>query len=158
MLLDVIETIKEENKSHSIYTNKKIQIYSTPVTDFITDNIRDHLRRLYERGVLSKETYSEVCGDGNIEYNLEVIRRTREIENGEDELLYPPVLQNLEKDPADLTPERDINDDDIDDDKLPPNNQDYNAAEIAAILEGAPYSQPSDLPDSIKNNMVVNKK
>ena len=58
-------------------------VKSSPCTTFIDSNLRDHYRRMYERGVLSKETYVEVCGDSQISYTTEVKGRMGEIERGE---------------------------------------------------------------------------
>ena len=95
LLSDVITTIKIENSSkHPKYLNQDIELHAPPVKQFVTDNLRDHFRSLYDRGLLSKETYMEVVGDFDID--IEVKKREKEIEDDLDVTMYPPIIQNQE--------------------------------------------------------------
>ncbi len=101
MIYDVIEKIKQENKSaHPKWMNAKIKISSTPIKDFMDDKLREKLRSVYDRGGLSKRTFVEVVG--GCDYDLEVSRRKEEQKKKEDDkykyTMCAPVVQNVEKD------------------------------------------------------------
>ena len=105
MLEDIIKVIVERNigKHPKFFSdNNNIQLRHAPVKEFIGDSIRDHLRSMYDRGTLSKQTYNDVVGD--IDLDVEVKRRKQETKGGLDEEMYPPVISNTEVKPADLTP------------------------------------------------------
>lgn len=105
LLEDVVKVIIEKNvKNHPklFGENANIQLHYSPIKDFINDSLRDHLRSMYDRGILSKETYGEVVG--GIDLDIEVVRRKQETKEDLDEILYPPQIQNTEAKPADLTP------------------------------------------------------
>lgn len=105
LLNDVIQTIIDKNKeNHPKYFGESstISLHYAPIKTFITDSIRDHLRSMYDRGVISKQTYTEVIG--NVDIDIEVNRRKQETDNDLDTILYPPIIQNTEAKFADLTP------------------------------------------------------
>ena len=142
LLSDVIETIKIENKEkHKKYMNEEIELHYPPIKQFITDNLRDHFRSTYDRGLLSKQTYIEVIGDFDLD--IEKKRRVNETEENLDTILYPPITQNQEGKgidiegvpPIETTPP----------DKVGPEKKNYKA-----IYEEAPYKDNKDLPDSVK--------
>ena len=182
LLSDVMTTIKERNLDiHRKYFADKIQLHYTPIRQFIDDSLRDHLRSMYDRGVLSKQTYAEVIG--GVDYDIEVTRRLQETKAGHNIVMYPPLIQNREDIP-DLTLEELP-------DKTGPEAKNYkgtlevkkaickdcqhefdveitpefskeklkcpkcekNNIELSEILEEAPYKKVSDLPDSVKNNL-----
>jgi cation transport regulator ChaB len=98
LLKDIILTIIIENKaSHPKYFSDKqsLAIRNTPVKAFMTDEYKTMLRSLYDRGVLSKQTFVEVVGETC--YNEERDRREQEEERGDNETFYPPVIQNMEQ-------------------------------------------------------------
>jgi cation transport regulator len=101
LLLDVIYVVKERNaQKHPKYVNEEIELHHTPVKDFISDSIRDHLRSMYDRGVLSKETYAEVVGD--VDLDIEITRRTQETKDDLEVKMYPPIIDNREGTGIDL--------------------------------------------------------
>ncbi len=105
LLEDVMKVIIDRNvKNHPklFGENANIQLHYSPIRDFINDSIRDHLRSMYDRGVLSKETYGEVVG--GVDIDIEVKRRKSETKEDLDEIMYAPVIQNTENKPADITP------------------------------------------------------
>lgn len=125
LLIDVLKTIAEKNTdSHRKYFNSDIQIHATPIKAFIDQNIRDHLRSMYDRGCLSKQTYMEIVGEG-IDFTIEVQRRKNETKDNLDETLYPPITQNTEQQLADLTPFQKEN---IPEDKLGPEKKNFKSA------------------------------
>jgi hypothetical protein len=95
LLSDIMIVIKDKNvKSHPKYFGEKIQLHYTPIEDFINDNVRDHLRSCYDRGVISKQTYTEVVGQ--VDFDIEVTRRKQETADNLDKELYPPIINNQE--------------------------------------------------------------
>jgi len=95
LLTDILYTIIEVNKtSRPKWMNNEISLYTPPIVEFMDDKVKAMLRSLYDRGTLSKRTFTELIGEVN--YDLEVQRRKDEKTKGEDESMYPPVIQNIE--------------------------------------------------------------
>jgi hypothetical protein len=100
LLENVLFVIADRNKAnHPKYFSEKIELHYSPIKEFITDNIRDHLRSCYDRGVLSKETYTEVMG---VDLDIEVTRRERETDKKLEVKMYPPIIDNKEGTGIDL--------------------------------------------------------
>ena len=78
-----------------------MQLHYTPIKAFIDQNLRDHLRSCYDRGVISKQTYAEVVGQ--VDIDIEATRRKTEKEEKLDDLFYPPVITNQEQHPNDTS-------------------------------------------------------
>ena len=95
---DILYTIVDENsRAHPKYFKgeKVIRLHATPVKEFISDNLREHLRSAYDRGDLSKRTYtSVVC---NLDFDVEVNRRKEEYKNNIEVLMYPHIINNQEQ-------------------------------------------------------------
>jgi len=100
LLVDVIkEIIARNDTSHKKWMNEEIDISSTPIASFLDDPARQILRSLYDRGLISKRTASEVLGE--VDYDIERQRRKAE-EVNDMETMYPPVVQNVEGQPSDF--------------------------------------------------------
>ncbi len=98
LLEDVVKTFIQRNaKKHPKWASAKIEVQCPPVKTFMDDKFRQMLRSLYDRGGLSKRTFVEVVGDLN--YDLEVSRRKEEKENGDDKIMFAPIIQNTGQDP-----------------------------------------------------------
>jgi len=98
LIKDLILSIIIENKAtHPKYFSDKqtLEVRHTPVKAFMTDDYKSMLRALYDRGVLSKQTFVEVVGETC--YEEEVERRMQEEKRGDNVTLYPPVIQNMEQ-------------------------------------------------------------
>jgi len=95
---DLIQTIIEKNKAnHKKWMKADIKIINTPIKTFMDDKAKAMLRSLYDRGAISKRTLVDVVG--NLDFDLEVERREDEAEEGLEETMYPPVIQNMENTP-----------------------------------------------------------
>lgn len=93
MINDILVTIKEKNiDDHKKWMNIDVELKSTPIKDFITNEIRQVLRSVYDRGKLSNRTFAETVA--NVDYDEEVRRREEEHELGHDEKMFAPVVQN----------------------------------------------------------------
>jgi len=142
LMKSVILTIITENKSaHPKYfsSKKTLDVRHTPVKAFMTDDYKVMLRSLYDRGVLSKQTFVEVVGETG--YNEERDRRLQEEKNDDNEIFYPPVIQNMEQHPNDpegeAVPDVDKDEKEITPDKQGPEAKNYNQS-IFATNEALP--------------------
>ncbi len=125
LLNDIIQVIIEKNNSkHRKWMNAEIKIQSTPVKAFMNDKFRQILRSLYDRGSISKRTLTEVCGE--MDYDLEVLRREEEKKEGHEKKMYPPVTQNIEKD---VEPKKD----DVPGDKKGIEKKNFNNSKLVVI-------------------------
>jgi cation transport regulator ChaB len=99
---------------------------------------------MYDRGVISKKTYAEVCGAGDVDFEVEVQRRKDEAKAGLKKTMYPPVTQNQEQynDPGDEPvagpdAKTDSNGKPVPTDKQGPEAKNYKGAvpeDVAAVL------------------------
>jgi len=95
LLYDIVYTIVEKNKiAHPKYFSSELKINTSNVKAFIDDSLRDHLRSMYDRGLISKQTYAEIVG--SVSFEIEVSRREKETKDELDDTMYPPVIQNQE--------------------------------------------------------------
>jgi cation transport regulator ChaB len=94
ILNTLLYLIAEKNDSHIKYNASKLYISSSPVRSFMTDEFKEKLRTLYDRGLLSKRTFVELVGEGD--YETEKFRREKEEKSGDSITMYPPITQNQE--------------------------------------------------------------
>lgn len=144
LVSDVMRVIVMKNKSaHPKFFSEanKIQLHYNPIKDFISDSIREHLRSMYDRGVLSKQTYSEVVG--GVDIDIEVSRRTKETKDKLDDTMYPPVIQNMEA-VLDANKPQPKNED------IPSDKQGIEKKNYKGETEDIPYKNNDELPDSVK--------
>jgi hypothetical protein len=96
LLNDIIQTIIEKNaSSHRKFATSDIHIYTSPIMPFIDDKIRAQMRSMYDRGVISKQTYAEVCG-ADVNFPIEIQRRQNETDKDLDIKMYAPIIDNRE--------------------------------------------------------------
>ena len=95
LLSDVVRLIVDKNKDkHPKKTAISTIVNSSPMVEFHTDDFKSMLRALYDRGLLSKETAVELIGE--IPFSVELERRENEKQEGIEEKMYPPVINNME--------------------------------------------------------------
>lgn len=165
LISDVITTIKLENiNKHRKYMNEDITLHYPPVKQFITDSLRDHFRSAYDRGLLSKRTYTEVIG--NFDLDIEIKRRTTEKVEKIEDILYPPIILNQENKEDEVLPIKKENvpldkqgiekinfKSNIDDIEI---YQGTDCEFVEALenfiktYEDAPYKTNTDLPEAVK--------
>lgn len=175
LLMDIVKEIIERNDTkHKKWMNESIEIASSPIKDFLDSDAAQMLRSLYDRGLISKRTATEILGD--IDYDIERQRRIQEEENGDTLSMYPPVVQNIEGQPVDiLNPEATIPQDtkeDVPPDKKGPEKKNYNNSSVdvrniepyagteqefvealydfSKEYEEAPYKRNADLPPAVR--------
>lgn len=95
ILMEVISLIEERNrqKHPKLFSEKgKLVIVNSPLRINV-DQILDALRSGYDRGISSIETYQEILG---LDPVTEKERRKKELEDGDEDLFYPHLIQNRE--------------------------------------------------------------
>jgi len=93
LLHDIMKEIAVRNKKK--WKDVKINITASPLIDFITDEGKTLLRSLYDRGVLSRQTIVTLLGETDFE--TEVSRLKYERKNKLDEVMFPPVITNIDE-------------------------------------------------------------
>jgi len=170
ILIPLVFKIKDKNEENKKYINKKFYITSSPVKAFLTDGFKDRIRQAYDRGTISKKTFTELVGE--VSFENEVYQRKEETKQGLDETLYPPIIDNREGAGLDVQGQEPINKIGKNGKEIPPSKQGiekkiYNIGAIEeteipekieeqeanpedARLEGAPYQNIKDLPPEVK--------
>jgi len=149
MLLEAISLIEQKNKgSHGkIFSDKgKLIIVNSPLKINI-EQMLDSLRQGFDRGPMSIQTYQETLG---LDPQTEKERRKKELENGDEKLFFPHVINNVEKDsaPDNISPSKPKNDKKILPDRQPGTPEVENfKAEVP--LEMATYTHDS-YPEYLK--------
>jgi cation transport regulator ChaB len=138
ILLDVINLIITKNKGdhRKFFTDSRtIKVVNSPLKINVNE-ILDYIRSGFDRGVLSIQSLVESMG---FDFETEVERRKKELENGTEDLMYPHLTQNLENSPDRATPAKPR-----DDKKLPqpakkgtPEAKNFKAEEEVVVIEEA---------------------
>jgi hypothetical protein len=95
ILLEAIYLIEERNKNahKKLFSDKgNIIIVNSPLRINV-ENLLADLRSGFDRGSMSIQTYQEILGLDPI---TEKERRQKELENGDEDLFYPHLIQNRE--------------------------------------------------------------
>ena len=100
ILKQLLVLIKQKNSDHIKYNNSGLYISASPVKTFMTDDFKDKIRMLYDRGGVSKRTYIELVGE--VDFDTEKYRREKEAKDGTEFIMYPPITRNDEEKGIDL--------------------------------------------------------
>ena len=149
LLTEIVKQIREKNRGK--YTvNDKVEVQSGIIPAFLTDEMRTLIRSWYDRGLVGRKSALE--NTTGLNFETQVKERGIERKQKLDTLMYPRLTQNLEKDPADLTPDTE----DIPDDKKPgtPESKNYKNAceETECIVE--PMKTIRSLPNEIRDELT----
>lgn len=156
IMKELLLLINDKNENHTKYNNVTTHIVSSPVNVFISDEFRNSLRLLWERGKLSNQTYCEVVGQ--INYKTEISRREKETKDGQGYTMYPQITNNMEDKGLDIIgeepikKEEDKNGKPIPTDKLD-DPEKYNIGKKQLV--GAPYPTIESLPDNVKKKLSL---
>lgn len=151
ILLEAIYLIESRNKVYHrklFSSSGKIIVVNSPLK-INTEKILDAIRSGFDRGGLSIESYVETLG---FDYATEKEKRQKELENGDEDLMYPHLIQNREDIPDRMgipaKPQNPKNED---------QNKKKNTPETKTItskleneLEIAPYNTNEDLPQYLQ--------
>ena len=158
LIKDILLSIIIENqKTHPKYFSDKnsLEVRSTPVKAFMTDDYKTMMRSIYDRGGLSKRTFVEVVGETS--YGQERDRRIQEVERGDDVIMFAPVIQNQEQT---RSPEEDpgkpvttVKNENTLPDRTGPEAKNFDNSSLEQggeiEFEQAPYDKNKDLPSNI---------
>jgi cation transport regulator ChaB len=151
MLLEAISLIEQKNKgSHGkIFSDKgKLIIVSSPLRINV-ENLLSDIRSGFDRGGISTQSYVETLG---FDYITEKERRKKELENGDEDLMYPHLIQNQEAVPDRMSPAKPKDTTKLEDQNKKKNTPETktNTAELKDNLEIAPYKNNEDLPQHLQ--------
>jgi len=150
LLYDMLKEVVKINKPiHPKYFKNltKIRIIKTPLKAFWTQDFREFVRSLYDRGLLSYATTLESYG---FDLETEVARRGNESKDGLEILLYPPVTQNREGTGEDATDPNIEEEEKITPDKKGIEKENFKSTS----LEDSKYKKVTDLPPRVKDHMT----
>ena len=88
----VATKLNKEKQTKNFIRDLTLDVSSGSVNEFLTNELMGHFRNLYDRGILSRRTYAELNGNGYVDLTREVNRKREE--KPEDNLFFPPVIQN----------------------------------------------------------------
>jgi len=157
ILTELVYRIIEENEGHRKYINSDFFITSSPVKSFMTDDFKEKIRQLYDRGCVSAQTAIELIGE--VDFRTEVHRREKEAKEGIELVLYPHLIDNKEDVGIDLpgkpSTKKDTDEEDIPDDKTDPIEKKEYDIGAEKILANASYKSILDLPQKAKSNLSL---
>jgi len=110
VLEEIVQLIQEKN-SDKYTANDTVSVQPGIIKAFLTDEMKTLIRSWYDRGLIGYKSALEATTA--LKFETQIKERKREIQEKINQICYPRIIQNLEKDPADLTPQ----DDDVPDDK-----------------------------------------
>lgn len=143
--------IAKNKEAHVKYMNSEFYVDSSPVRGFMSDKFKEKIRQLYDRGLLSKQTTTELIGE--ISFRTEVHRREKEAEQGLEITCYPPITKNVEDKGIDFKHQKpgDKDEDNIPDDKK--DEIEKKNYDIGAILT----EDDTDLEQAKKNYIRISR-
>ena len=95
IIRELIIKIQQVNESKIKYMAADFRVMSSPIKGFLTDEFKQTMRSLYDRGLVSKKLTTEIIGEASYEHELE--ERKIESTRGDDYVMFPPVVTNVEQ-------------------------------------------------------------
>jgi hypothetical protein len=137
LLKDIMLQIVAKNSKRK-WKNVKINIFSSSLTDFISEEGKTLIRSLYDRGLLSRQTTIGLLSDTDFE--TEIARLKNEKKEGVDDIMFPPVITNIDEQlgASSLSPKKSknskdkekVNVDNVPEDKKGPEKRNYKNASV----------------------------
>lgn len=154
LLFSIIKVVSEKNRNDhpKLLSNEyNLEVVNSPLK-INTEHILDAIRSAYDRGDISKQSYQECLGFSN---RTEVRRRKKEFESGQEDVLYPQIINNQEGNTERITPSKpktNKQEKREDEGKVPgtPENEQFKNAEDISEFVMAPYSTNEDLPKHLQ--------
>jgi len=160
ILLEVISLIESRNKkTHpKLFSDKgKLIVLNSPLKLNIDQMLAD-LRSGYDRGALSIESYQEILG---VDPATEKERRKKELNNGDEDLFYPHLIQNREDIPDRVVPAKPQNpkNENLNKKKGSPESKNFKAEleEAESKYIRIRQKDPSDFEDNSFRIIVLSK-
>ena len=155
LIKELILQINEVNSSHVKYKNVPYRVTSSPIKGFMTDKFKQMIRSLWDRGLVSSKTATELIGE--LDFEVEVKRREEEAKQGIDHVMYPHLADNREGVGMDV---EGIDGKTIPDDKIDPvEKKNFDKASLVNKFEddnelmGSPFDSVKDLPKSVSDKI-----
>ena len=149
LLKEIVQQIKEKNSGK--YTlNDSVEVQSGVIKAFLTDEMKTLIRSWYDRGLVGDKSGLE--NTTGLNFETQVKERDNERKEKLDTKMYPRITQNMEKDPADLSPDENEN---VPDDKKKgtPESKNYkNACEETECIDKVMKSI-REIPKEIKADL-----
>ena len=125
--------------------NEQVVVQPGIISTFLTDDMKVLIRSWFDRGLVGDKSALE--NTTGLTFDTQVKERRNEKKLGLDKVMYPRVIQNMEKDATDLTDNETVPDDKK---KGTPEADNYKNAyeEDSAILKK--LSKLSDIPEEIR--------
>jgi cation transport regulator ChaB len=154
LLEEIVELTRDKNKS-KYKMGDHVSVSSGIIESFITDEMRTLIRSWYDRGIVAYEDALESTTP--LKFKTQLIKREKENKNKEYITCYPRVVQNLEKDSADVSP---VENENIPDDKKPdtPESQNYKNACDESELIVEPMKTIRSIPNEFSSKMDNDEK
>ena len=137
ILLDAVYKIIEKNKAthrKMFSENNKLEIINSPLKINI-EQIMEMVRSGYDRGNISKRSFTESLG---FDYDQQRLEREEEARNGDEDTMYPQVINNQEDKGKDtFVPSKPKNEKNEKQGKKPgtPESENYKNAELEEIAK-----------------------
>ncbi|HED05975.1 MAG TPA: hypothetical protein ENI61_04760 [Ignavibacteria bacterium] len=148
VITDLIFLIKTKNTENKIIHKIECKVTSSPVQGFMSDKFKARIVSLWDKGLLSSKTTSEIVGE--ISFDTEIARREKEAKEGIDMVMYPHLDKNAEgKGLIDvgknenIVPEKEAN-------SQEKKNLNKAALDQAKMNIQNPYPTVRSLPDAVK--------
>lgn len=151
LINEIVELTREKN-SGRYKMGDYVTVNPGIIESFITDDMRTMIRSLFDRGLVSYEDTLESTTP--LKFKTQAIKREKERKDELNKTMYPRVTQNLEKDPADLSPEN------VSDDKKKgtPEAENFKNACDETELITEPMKTIRSIPEEFKGNMTNKEK
>jgi len=149
MLEEVMYQMLDKNKAKfPRLTTNEIRVVPGLIKSFLTSDMKEMIRGLYDRGLISKQNFVEDVGE--FDFEVQVERRQKETERKLDDTLYPPIVQNYEQY---LEPSTNPNLENQDKKPGSPESKNFKYADLEVVM--APYENIDELPESIRKALPV---
>ena len=166
MVKQLLYLVVKNNPDSIKYNNVKLEVTSTPIKGFMTDKFKERVRQLWDRGLISSKTATELIAE--IDFDIEVARREKEAKEGIDYVMYPHITDNKEgigldfsEDPASASSPQDNTIPDAQSNPVEKKNFNQssldegfvNLLDQEASLIGSPYDSIKDLPKQVHDKL-----
>lgn len=166
MIKQLLYLVVKNNPDSIKYNNVKLEVTSTPIKGFMTDKFKERIRQLWDRGLVSSKTATELIAE--IDFDIEVARREKEAKEGTDYVMYPHITDNKESigmdfsgDSAPAETPDDIPDaqsdpiekKNFDKSSQTPDEVFANLLDQETTLIGSPYDSIKDLPKQVHEKL-----
>lgn len=158
--------IKQKNEGRIKYNSVDLKVTASPVKGFKTEKFKQLVRSMWDRGVVSTQTFEELCAEED--FDSEIARREKEAKEGIDWACYPHMTQNQEEKGFDVAgngnKKQQMEENNVPESKTNPvekrnfdkSSLDYNRVSLLRKdweIIGSPYETVKDLPEVVTKKL-----